>query len=246
MAYPYVKADWMHHPPDYTYADYGGIRFLEEYLENRLDRLKVRCGTPGTFGGVDEEKSHQVVHKLCNTIGVFPPNGTEPYLDIPLDSAEFKSKCLRQHRIEFSADFCTAQLLTGLLHLLSCRGSGNDRAVSESLPWCELLVQRFEVSKKLYEEYGPALRGGSGDDANIYLYKRFALVLCLVYLHTNRLAFLSALLKVNDLLLSLPPTQVPDRADSGKGNGTLALTVAVELHAVRHLAQFQGVDLVVK
>lgn len=243
MTYSYTLVDRLRHPPDYTYADYRGSRFLEEYLEDRLHRLKVRCGTPRSCKGTDKE-AHQVVQKLCNRNGTFPPRGTEPYLGAPSDVARVTSTCLRQHRIQFNADIETSQLLTTLLHLLTCGSAGNNRAVSESLPWCELLVQRFEVSKKLYEGYGPGLRKGYGGAENIYLYERFALILCLIYLHTNRLSFLSALLKVNDLLLSLPLTRFLDQVDSG--HGVLALAVAVELHAVRRLAQLQGVDLGVK
>lgn len=243
MTYSYTLVDRLRHPPDYTYADYRGTRFLEEYLEDRLHRLKVRCGTPHSCKGTHEE-AHQVVHKLCNRNGTFPPRGTEQYLGAPSDVARFTSSCLPRHRIEFTADIKTAQLLTALLHLLTCDSAGNNKAVSESLPWCELLVKRFEVSKKLYEGYGPGLRNGYGGAENIYLYEQFALVLCLIYLHTNRLSFLSALLKVNDLLLSLPLAQVLDR--KGSDHGGLALAVAVELHAVRRLAQLQGVDLGVK
>lgn len=243
MTYFYTDADRLRHPPDYTYADYRGNRFLEEYLEDRLNRLKVRCGTPCSFEGTDKE-AHQVVHNLCNRNGTFPPRGLEPFLGAPSDVAGVTSTCLRQHRIQFTANIEISQLLATLLHSLTCGSARNKRAVSESLPWCELLVQRFEVSKKLYEGYGPGLRKGYGVAEKTYLYEQLALVLCLIYLHTNRLSFLSALLKVNDLLLSLPLAQVLDRADSA--HGVLALVVAVELHAVRRLAQLQGVDLVVK
>lgn len=240
MPYLYTEVDWFRCPPSYSYADYGGRGFLDEYVEDRLTRLNERFDSPCSFERSGESHWYQVIHELCNGNAAFPPKRTERYFDNSRVFTKPESACLERHKIEFAADIHTANLMRALLHSLTCDGAGIAREVSESLPWCELLVKRFEVSKKIYENYGAALRKGYGEATNIYLYEQFALILSLIYLRTNRLSFLSALLKVNDLLLS---TRLVQLSDQGEGSGAVALAVAVELHAVQNLARIQGVTL---
>ena len=71
--------------------------------------------------------------------------------------------------------------------------------------WLDRLVQRFEVTKKLYASYPPGFRKGEGANTSVRLYWLLALSLCLFYAQTRNLKYLNVLLKVNDLLISLPP-----------------------------------------
>ena len=240
MPYRYTEVNWFRRPPSYSYADFGGRGFLDEYIQDRLTRLNERFDSPCSFGRGSERQWYRVIHELCNRNATFPPKRAEHYFDNPTVFTKPESACLQRHKIEFAADIHTANLMRALLHSLTCDGAGIAREVSESLPWCELLVKRFEVSKKIYENYDAALRKGYGGSTNLYLYEQFALILSLIYLRTNRLSFLSALLKVNDLLLSTRQVQL---SDQGEGSGAVALAVAVELHVVEHLARIQGVQL---
>ena len=94
------------------------------------------------------------------------------------------------------------------------------------------------MTKKLYTEYPPGFRKGNGANDDIGLYKQLAIVLALAYVQNQNLQYLSTLLKVNDLLLSLP-TDTWLRCS----NYSIELAVAVELHAVLTLAQVKGVSL---
>lgn len=67
----------------------------------------------------------------------------------------------------------------------------------------ELLLKRFEVTKRIYDEYDENFRCEDKSRCNsIFLYVRFAELLLLVYQNTKRLPFLNALIKVNDILCS--------------------------------------------
>ena len=70
--------------------------------------------------------------------------------------------------------------------------------------WLDRLVQRFEVTKKIYEEYLPGFRKGYGPNNLINLYWLFALVLSIYYTKTNQIRYFSTLIKVCDLITSLP------------------------------------------
>lgn len=66
-----------------------------------------------------------------------------------------------------------------------------------------LLLKRFEVTKKLYETYDSNFRPiDKHKFSNYRLYVLFSYVLCLKYEKKNKLQYLNALLKVNDINIS--------------------------------------------
>ena len=92
--------------------------------------------------------------------------------------------------------------------------------------WIDRLVQRFEVTKRLYATYDARLRKGDGPVDDLTLYARLAALLAR---DTARLDRLNALLKLNDLLLSQPPAALSSVA------GTLRGAVQAERDAVAGL-----------
>ena len=77
-----------------------------------------------------------------------------------------------------------------------------DRVVA--LPWLERLVQRFEVTKRIFASYGPGLASkGRTNYRHLPLYVRFAEVMELTYQRTSALPYLNALLKCLDTLSAL-------------------------------------------
>ncbi|MBK7901047.1 MAG: hypothetical protein IPJ99_17330 [Betaproteobacteria bacterium] len=106
-------------------------------------------------------------------------------------------------------------------------------------PWLNRILQRFEVSKKLYTAYAPSFRKGEGEMRDPACYAELALCLALAYSMSGHLQYLSTLLKLVDLLLSLD-SQVLRRGCSSE---LLDLLVSAELDAVRALAARQGVSL---
>ena len=104
--------------------------------------------------------------------------------------------------------------------------------------WLHRLIQRFEVSKRLYDAYLLGFRKGDGDFAQVDLYVLFAAVLCLRHSETKNLQCLSTLLKTTDLLCSLPAGEF-----SPKVTQLLALIVGLETIAVRALADKKGLQI---
>lgn len=104
--------------------------------------------------------------------------------------------------------------------------------------WLHRLIQRFEVGKRLYDAYLPGFRKSDGGSAQIVLYVLFAAVLYLRYSETKSLQCLSTLLKVTDLLCSLPATEFPSEEAP-----LFAFVVGLETTALRQLAGHKGVHL---
>ncbi len=124
-----------------------------------------------------------------------------------------------------------------LLGGLAAWAASNSPSASAEI-WLRRLIQRFEVSKRLYSAYPPGFRKGEGDFSQIDLYLLFAAVLCLRQLQTKNLQCLSTLLKATDLLCSLPAPGFRPEAMQ-----LFALIVTLETLAVRKLADRKGLRL---
>lgn len=67
----------------------------------------------------------------------------------------------------------------------------------------DLLLKRFEVTKKIFEHYDSNLR--PIDKTKFYNYRLYVLfshILCLLYAKDKKIQYLNALLKVNDICIS--------------------------------------------
>ena len=206
---------------NYPYAD-----------ENRLDVPHAYMYAP--YGGqdflaayVDDRRARLALHLQ----GMDCPQTGE--LKVELASAA-RSLASAQRPDTFSpADATPLQpLLAALLGVLAT----GDHAAAQ--PWLVRVIQRFEVSKKLYAVYAPAFRKGEGEARDPARYAELALCLALAHALSGQLQYLSTLLKLDDLLLSLEadvlrPACPPEH---------LALLVAAELDAVAALAAARGVS----
>lgn len=237
MDYPYTATNRLHEPHAYMYSPYGGEAFLQGYAVDRIERLLMLTAATGTECSASEARTYAVLHALLGAEGGFPISRLTELLSTPHVSAEFLGQVVFPVTFPNVEPVNTAVMLDSLLNsFLGYSPESDDERTA--MQWLDRLLQRFEVSKKLYTSYLPGFRSGSDsyDDASLYL--QFALVLALAYAHRKELHYLSTLLKVNDLLLSLP-IEVHARCSGGYA---LVLAIAVELHAVRRLAEKQGGD----
>ena len=199
--------------------------------ENRLETPHSYMYTP--FGGRDFLSAY-VFDRRARLTQLLLDAPSLPHVD-PKDALLATARALASESalVGFSAaESVTLQpLLAGLLCLLA-RGD-----VATVRPWLNRIIQRFEVNKKLYAVYAPGFRKGEGEARDPGRYFELALCLALAHSMTGHLQYLSTMLKLVDLLLSLDastllPACPPER---------LALLVEAELDAVRILALAQGV-----
>lgn len=125
----------------------------------------------------------------------------------------------------------TAALLADLRHSAA--------AIPEKRYQAECLLQRFEVSKRLYRQYDhnfKAIMDSGYEDLDIYL--QFA-ALCLHQAsQPSALPFLNGLLKVIDTLIS-----IQQHLSSIQG-AQLAWLIAAEYDWIRHIAAKVDVDII--
>jgi len=199
MNYKYTARNLLDEPNNYMYSDFKGEVFLSDYLENRINLL---CNLVMTynceFTDLDQHVSNEAFNVLSRNkspaLTKIPSNLIpQSFINLPsLNKLTPPKSFPNQEKIE------TFQLLEAILH---------SYLFGESLlteVWLNRLVQRFEVTKKLGKYYLPGFRKSEGGYEDIRLYQVFSIVLAFAYSQSKRLQYLSTLLKVNDLLLSLP------------------------------------------
>ncbi|XOJ84594.1 hypothetical protein ABXT54_07095 [Methylophilaceae bacterium Uisw_099_01] len=208
--YEYTSINRMEHPHKYMYTPYQGEKFIDSYFKDRLkyfknyarkskQNYKYRIEFPllskatiflKDFLGTelsdkfDKSLNELIDWKNCHAIGDYLEN-TPPNV-VNLSSVDIKD-------IIKTEDLLCAILNTQL----------KKRSNKIVKFWLDILVKKFEVTKKIYENYGPNFSKGEGKDNIIFLYCVFALCLSLFYCTTKNIKYLSTLLKVNDLICSL-------------------------------------------
>lgn len=184
-SYEYTSANRLVLPHKYMYTKYSGNEFLQNYSDDRSNFLKH-------FSSLKNYKKdiREIDEDLCALVMEFIDNTKLSTRDHNVDNIG----CF-----ESVTEINTSKLLESLIHH-SIYKKTNDNFKE----WLDFLVQRFEVTKFLFESYHKKkLRVGRGKRNLVFLYWLFSVLLVLVYYQTTNLKYLSTLLKVNDLICSL-------------------------------------------
>lgn len=191
------------------YAPFEGVAFLEAHAADRAARLAELGARQAADDGAFD------VVRLTR-----------------LALARGESATLALAQLDPAQTIQTAALLGALLRALGTSGEG-----PAAHAWLARLVQRFEITKKIFERYEPGFRRGQGTAGCITLYLDAALCLSVAYGENGHLQYLSTLMKLNDLLLSVPA----DMYDVAVDRAVLGMVAATEANAIAKLAQRQGV-----
>ena len=243
MNYPYSQTNRLEEPHNYMYTPFQGGALLQSYQSSRMAVVYRR--TAADQRGVEPDHmllayALPILENIFDAISIETGKKLRALLECG------SAKIVRRSRVEGNPDGLTKVLgkLTvdetvttlDLLHALIAVQLTNNQNANAKV-WLDRLVQRFEVTKKLYESYPPGFRKGTGANTSARLYWLFALALCLFYAKKNEMQYLSTLLKVCDLLCSLPENlldgQIPEQG--------LSAILATEIVSVQMLAEKKGV-----
>jgi len=249
MNYIYSQVDRLKEPHAYMYTQFRGEEFLEAYLSSRLDVLN-RCAGGSRESTVREQSlvaySVPVLEQLYSVKSV---DAGIKFKRV-LAGGNLNSFSQNEHNVDIIPDL--AKLLTlmtpeksvSILDLLQALIAVQilDIKDDNTQVWLDRLVQRFEVTKKLYETYPRGFKKGEGSNKEIRLYWLFALALSLYYVRSLEIKYLSTLLKINDLLCSLPEHLLQKKIPE---NG-LETVLATEVASILLVAENKGVSLELK
>lgn len=242
MSYVYSQINRLKEPHSYMYTPFRGDALLQSYQSSRMLVLR-RLATAGN-GKADQDNIlvTQAVSLLNNQFDTSLPESGRAFRILVQGS-----KMPREERVdgsylngiaielEIMTTFEPVKSLDLLRALIAVQLVNLD--VLPIKVWLDRLVQRFEVTKKIYESYPPGFRKGEGSNTSVRLYWLFALALCLFYARTKKIKYLSTLLKLGDLLCSLPENEVQENIPEFG----LQVVLAVEIASVQLLAQKKGV-----
>lgn len=241
MMYEYSATNRLQHPHGYMYTAFEGAPFLRAYFASRLDAIQ-NLNQCNHASDQDEKLFNAAFAKIReNFIPVFSEElSTSPFF-VGLESVKNITEDgrlslvqLAQGTKEFSTE---GTVVTGdlLKSVIAAQVLGLSSA--ETKLWLDRLIQRFEVSKKLFANYLPGFRRGEGANDGIRLYCLLALSLSLFYSRSRELKYLNTLLKVCDLLSSLPEPEVTRELPKQ----VLQLILAFEVACVQALLKSKGV-----
>lgn len=211
ISYEYTKINRLDNPHKYMYTPYFGVDFVSAYFQDRIKNIqrfklqnkfiyksnlylhisyKSMTLLEGQLSKDNLENNAVLFKKLahCQADVGFESNG--------LSTPDDRKKPLIYFSIESEVN--TEILLISLIY-----SQLNNENSELTKKWIDRLVQRFEVTKKLYERYPSGFRKGAGSLNLVSLYWLMALSLTLFYSKTKSLKYINTLLKLSDLLCSL-------------------------------------------
>ena len=244
MSYPYTQANLLEQPHNYMYTPFRGAALLQAYLACRMEVMHRHGNDEGGREALDRMLSARALTEIARLFDALPNAGGGKFRAyVTADAADKPEGTGTAHdglagqvqRLGTLRVMDTIQTLE-LLHVLNVTQL-TDAVNAGIKSWLDRLVQRFEVTKKLYDAYAPGFRKGQGGNASVRLYWLFALSLSLFYARTGSLKYLSTLLKVCDLLCSLPDEELREHIPA-RG---LVTVLATETTGIQLLAESKGV-----
>jgi methionyl-tRNA formyltransferase len=160
----------------------------------------------------------------------------EPQICEP--SGEIESLCMLKLRIETDEVVQSESLLNTLYHELFNMDSSNRKKNKELEAMVDLMVQRFEVSKRIHKEYWKKFRAvDKRNYKNLSLYVQAAEVYEIAYDVFKKLTFLNVLIKILDTICAVH-SGLEDSL-----NGRVSALLQKEKRHVNNLANSVGVLL---
>jgi hypothetical protein len=216
MNYSYSSENRMVSPCTYMYTPYEGISLLESYSSNRgffvnkgreiisntveIDEMIkeiLNCGINECLQIVKKGDDQEISNGLLRIIKDHAWFADNFLLQKGNSGLSIKRKTIEYFSLDRNVD--TMCLLISLFSSIL----GDLEYSPLGKMWMDELVQRFEVTKKIYEVYKPGFRKGEGKSDCFILYALFAMVLSIYYYKNKNLKYLNVLLKINDTLISV-------------------------------------------
>lgn len=168
MSHPYDLNTQPTLPIDYKYYPFSGLKYIRGFFLSRSNTIQL----------LELDLSHNVVDQnvmllLRDYYQSLPQTLVKPSLDMTVHTKE-------------------------LLSYLILNPDLTEASTEEADLWLRRLIQRFEVSKVIFESYMPRFRKGYGNSKDLDLYVLFSALLVNAYSCEPNLQYLSTLLKLCD------------------------------------------------
>lgn len=207
MNYEYTEVNRLQSPHKYMYTQYKGKEFLNAYVVDRISFLnEIKKLEPVNYS----DPYDQLYAKACAILLEYLKKNIETenignafnfdYSFNERVQSFDRSKLTVLPLVSFNrSDPINSEYL--LVSVLDSQVNAGDPLLIEF--WLDLLIQKFEVTKKIYEQYPVNLGKGLGRSDTIKIYWILLVCLSLHFSRTKKIKYLNTILKVNDLICSL-------------------------------------------
>ena len=232
MTYRYINENRLEQPINYMYSEYEGPEFFDYYFNNRisfLSRILNKNNSKLNKRNFIDSSSSEIIHHFIKDFSLVYSERLNFFIKSEVEIYKLNVSFSPKNNKQFfdKSNIYTEDLILEIIKSLIFK---KNIVVANS--WILNLLRFFEIKKKLPICY--IERKASSDIINdYYTYCIFAFVLELFYFRTKKLYFLNTLLKVCDLILSLPFEKLSKIVT----NGLLENIVLSELIIVENLLE---------
>ncbi len=237
MNYEYTEVNRLQSPHKYMYTQYKGKEFLHAYVEDRISFLnEIKKLGPVNYSDQYDQLYAKALAMLLE------------YLKKNIETKNignvFNFDCsFKQHDQSFDRSKLNVLPLLSfnrtnpinsedlLVSVLNSQVNIADPRLIEF--WLDLLVQKFEVTKKIYEQYSVNFGKGQGRSDTVKIYWILLVSLSLHFAITKNIKYLNTILKVNDLICSLNISKTCKDLPTNY----LALVLSFELANIKNLSK---------
>jgi hypothetical protein len=220
VVYTYSAENRLREPCSYMYTPFEGEVFFSDYfysrgicrneLEPMVFRNRVRDGFDRRILDLSMKEMAGYLDKLAPSIRVkvesFLPTAVMQEQQgrfNPSDQAARAEGDAEFPGLEDIREAENIKTLSLIKNLLAVLGSRGDQQLGDVKNWIDKLVQKFEVTKRIYTAYPSIPKKGCGAYDNMTVYALLALLLALFFGRTKNLKYLNTVIKLNDLLCSV-------------------------------------------
>jgi hypothetical protein len=237
MTYPYCKKNILENPERYMYTEFKYEIFFRDFFLNR----KIIINDCYDYKNAPTDLNDNCINNAVRELSIFIKNNYQENFLVDRKILDFlndyKYLPYKNNFTKSSINF-NYQLNTKFLleNVISSYFSNNNIEISNII--LNKIIQRFEVTKKIHQEYDPDIKKGIGDNKNLELYWIFAIAICLSYIKKNNLKYLNTLLKLCDLIASQNSTFINSKISK---IGVLTLFI-FETQTINHLLLTKGIN----
>ena len=189
MPYQYTESNLLENPTHYMYSSFEGMRFIDDFKKSRIVFLENSI-IPNLDKSGELNPFMQEIYKSLSAS-----------LTSSIEGLNITNLSLKFLEIDTEDSILTENLINYLIASNLSSIKNDERHLEDRL------IQKFEVTKKIYTSYAKGMGKGLGDFKDPYLYVIFSIFLASKYLINKNLKFLNTIIKVNDIIASAGNTK---------------------------------------
>jgi len=199
--YIYCETNRLIKNHNYMYSEYGGVKFLELYEENRNELISFYETQINKNKNIISKKDFAVLMKLKNISEIYFSNLKNQYQISKLKNLFFRCEQSYLYEDEL-VNYDKYNLNTKeKLYELIINFSFNNIEKEHKLIIYKIL-KKFEISKKLYQSYKLDSYKPKGNFHDLKIYWLTSIALLIYYMRDHELQYLNSALKISDTLCS--------------------------------------------